>query len=220
MFVEASFSSSVRLPPDFFRLSGDGGNFYSREFSGAKQGSFYAEAGNFRWRIWRPASDVIGMKKRRSVSGSPRQTSEVGYRRPPKDSRWKLGQSGNPNGKKALSLGNRDSVEMKAPVEEVGYKKPPVHSRWRKGQSGNPRGSKPRDILQEVLLSPFPVKIGGTTEYVPALDVMLLRIRAKAVRGDQKTIRSLIELFASPAMTRHLLSSEPGASSGNQDMEK
>jgi hypothetical protein len=59
--------------------------------------------------------------------------------------------------------------------------------------------------LQEVLLSPFPVKIGARTEMVPALDVMLLRIRAKALQGDQKVIRSLLEHFGSSALVRALV---------------
>ena len=40
---------------------------------------------------------------------------------------------------------------------------------------------------------------------VPALDVMLLRIRAKALQGDQKAIRSLIEHFGSSALERALV---------------
>ncbi len=54
-------------------------------------------------------------------------------------------------------------------------------------------------------MSPFPVKIGRQTETVPALDAMLLRIRAKALAGDQKVIRSLIEHFASPKLASELI---------------
>ena len=43
--------------------------------------------------------------------------------------------------------------------------------------------------MQEVLLSPFPVKIGARIELIPALDVMLLRIRVRALEGDQAAIR-------------------------------
>ena len=35
---------------------------------------------------------------------------------------------------------------------------------------------------------------------------MLLRIRAKALQGDQETIRALIKLFGSPAMEERLVS--------------
>lgn len=54
-------------------------------------------------------------------------------------------------------------------------------------------------------MSPFPVRIGAKTEMVPALDVMLLRIRTRALAGDQKVIRSLIEHFGSGALTTQLV---------------
>ena len=91
------------------------------------------------------------------------------------------------------------------PEPKVGYRQPPRHSRWKPGQSGNPGGGPRRDILEEVLMSPFPVKIGRKTEMAPALDVMLLRIRAKALAGDQKVIRSLIEHFGSPKLASELI---------------
>ena len=80
-------------------------------------------------------------------------------------------------------------------------------SRWKPGQTGNPVGKRPRDILQEVLLSPFPVKIGAKIEMTPAIDVMLLRIRARALEGDQKAIRRLIEHFGGKSLARSLVSS-------------
>lgn len=54
-------------------------------------------------------------------------------------------------------------------------------------------------------MSPFPVRIGAKTEMAPALDVMLLRIRTRALAGDQKVIRSLIEHFGSGALTEQLV---------------
>lgn len=54
-------------------------------------------------------------------------------------------------------------------------------------------------------MSPFPIKIGAKTELAPALDVMLLRIRTRALAGDQKVIRSLIELFGSGALTEQMI---------------
>ncbi len=81
-----------------------------------------------------------------------------------------------------------------------------MHSRWKPGQTGNPQGLPPRDILREVLMSPFPIKIGAKTEMAPALDAMLLRIRKRALAGDQKVIRSLIEHFGSGALTEQLIS--------------
>jgi len=54
-------------------------------------------------------------------------------------------------------------------------------------------------------MSPFPLKIGAKTEMVPALDVMLLRIRTHALAGDQKVIRSLIDHFGSDTLTTQLV---------------
>lgn len=145
----------------------------------------------------------------------------VGYGRPPVRSRWKPGQSGNPRGRPPKpKTGPKRRRHRRTPKKNidpnpapsetpsnfiVGYKRPPVHSRWKPGESGNTRGRRPRDILQEVLLSPFPVKIGGRVEMVPALDAMLLRIRARAIEGDQKAIRCLLELFDSKSLARSLV---------------
>lgn len=126
----------------------------------------------------------------------------AGYRRPPVSSRWKHGQSGNTNGPKPKRV-PKSAVDPEG--YKVGYKRPPLHTRFKPGRSANPNGRRPRDILQEVLLSPFPVKIGAKTEMAPALDVMLLRIRARAIAGDQKVIRSLIEHFGAGALTGSLV---------------
>lgn len=184
------------------------------------------------------------------------ERGSVGYGRPPLASRWKAGQSGNPQGRRPKAtvtlvqpspdsetetkVGSRKpprptrrkpgqsdnlggggarrpkaklvtrSDEAASPPEtetKVGYRQPPLHSRWKPGQTGNPVGKRPRDILQEVLLSPFPVKIGAKIEMAPAIDVMLLRIRARALEGDQKVIRSLIEHFGGKSLARSLVSS-------------
>jgi len=183
----------------------------SREFSNGVQGILERLAGNF--------SDLAGaaggrrakppdMKDRTGPSSdSAEAVPHTGYSRPPVRSRWKSGQSGNPQGRrpKQKVVAFDQSASDPPAGTEVGYGQPPRHSRWKPGQSGNPRGGRPRDILQEVLLSPFPVKIGGRTEMVPALDVMLLRIRARALEGDQKAIRCLIELFGSPVMAESLI---------------
>jgi len=182
------------------------------------------------------------------------ERGSVGYGRPPLASRWKAGQSGNPQGRRPkvtvtpvqpspdseteTKVGSRKpprpnrrkpgqsdklggsgprrskaklvtrSDEAASPPEtetKVGYRQPPLHSRWKLGQTGNPVGKRPRDILQEVLLSPFPVKIGAKIEMAPAIDVMLLRIRARALEGDQEVIRSLIEHFGSTKFAKKLV---------------
>ncbi len=182
----------------------------SREFSSGVQGILERLAGNF--------SDLAGaaggsrakppdMKDRTGPSsGAMETTPDTGHSRPPVHSRWKT-QSGNPRGRRPKHPAVASDQPTSDPPAEskVGYGQPPRHSRWKPGQSGNPRGGRPRDILQEVLLSPFPVKIGARTEMVPALDVMLLRIRARALEGDQKVIRSLIEHFGSESFERTLV---------------
>ena len=147
------------------------------------------------------------MKNRNgSGSGSPSGDTGVGYARPPVRSRWKAGHSGNPRGRKATApIGPEDGAESPEVEPKVGYRQPPRHSRWKPGQSGNSGGKRRRDILVEVLMSPFPVKIGNKTEMVPALDVLLLRIRAKAMAGDQMVIRSLIEHFGSAKLASELI---------------
>lgn len=171
-------------------------------------------AANFRWRSGRWQSHGSAMKKRQQPQPeSPTQKGQIGYARPPTETRWKAGQSGNPRGRRpkpqVTPTPQSDANESPA---KVGYRSPPQHSRWKPGQTGNPRGLPPRDILQEVLMSPFPIKIGAKTELAPALDVMLLRIRTRALAGDQKVIRSLIEHFGSGALTEQLISrsGDPG----------
>jgi hypothetical protein len=177
------------------------GNFRPRcrEFGITRQGIFAGAAG---------AAGAKGsrMKNRpASSSGSPPDGGGSGYGRPPVSSRWKAGQSGNPRGRRLTVPVHSEQLASDPEIEpKVGYRQPPRHSRWKPGQSGNPGGGPRRDILEEVLLSPFPVKIGRTTEMVAALDVMLLRIRAKAMAGDQQVIRSLIEHFGSPKLQSEL----------------
>lgn len=50
-----------------------------------------------------------------------------------------------------------------------------------------------------------PAQIGAKTEMAPASDVMLLRIRTRALAADQKVIRSLIEHFGGSALTKQLV---------------
>lgn len=54
-------------------------------------------------------------------------------------------------------------------------------------------------------MAPFPVRIGGRMEMVPVLDAMLMRVRALALEGDQRAIRSLLELFDSTHLTRTMI---------------
>lgn len=83
----------------------------------------------------------------------------------------------------------------------VGYKSPPAHSRFSKGRSGNakgrPRGSRSlKTELREVLEMKIPVTENGKKSKVSARHAMLLRLRQKALGGDQKAIEALLKLAA------------------------
>ena len=169
----------------------------------------------FRWKAGQSGNP---RGRRPKGSATPAQASadsaietKIGYRCPPRHARRKPGLSGNPAdggqpGPRAKSVASLEKAALPSDTEEkVGYRQPPRHSRWKPGQTGNPRGLPPRDILREVLMSPFPIKIGAKTEMAPALDVMLLRIRARALAGDQQVIRSLIEHFGSGTLTKELV---------------
>ncbi len=178
----------------------------SREISAAVQGIRNRIAGNFRWRSSRRRSEGFQLEKSNWVYFRLSQRRWWRrLRRPPVSSRWKAGHSDNPRGRRPSAPPHPEQFASDQEIEyKAGYRQPPRHSRWKPGQAGNPGGGPRRDILEEVLLSPFPVKIGRNTEMVAALDVMLLRIRAKALAGDQKVIRSLIEHFGSPKLESQL----------------
>ncbi|QDC37746.1 DUF5681 domain-containing protein [Sphingobium fuliginis] len=81
---------------------------------------------------------------------------------------------------------------------EVGYGKPPAATRFKPGQSGNPNGRKPKPkaetklkpVLKNVLEEP--VKIGGRS-YTP-MEVMVRNLVNKAMKGDDRAIRAVMEL--------------------------
>jgi hypothetical protein len=81
----------------------------------------------------------------------------------------------------------------------VGYGKPPLRSRFTKGRSGNPRG-RPRGaqnlatILAEELRRPVAVRENGRQRTITKRRAMLIQIVNKAVGGDAKAFRAVIEL--------------------------
>ena len=87
---------------------------------------------------------------------------------------------------------------------KVGYKKPPKATRWREGQSGNPKGRKPKEkiedlriIFDEILVETVTVKFNGRTEIMTKLDAMIEQIRSKALHGEPKAIRALLNMSKS-----------------------
>jgi Family of unknown function (DUF5681) len=82
---------------------------------------------------------------------------------------------------------------------EVGYKKPPRHTRFQPGRSGNPRGRQKglRNLASDVkrtLEAPVKLNDRGRQRLVSTQEATLLRLREKALNGDQRAIDRLVQL--------------------------
>ena len=83
--------------------------------------------------------------------------------------------------------------------DEVGYKKPPKHTRFRKGQSGNPAGRTKgtrnfKTDVRKQLNEPVSVRDGGSVRSVSSQEAGLMKLRAKALAGDQRALDRLLGL--------------------------
>lgn len=83
--------------------------------------------------------------------------------------------------------------------DEVGYKKPPKHTRFRKGQSGNPAGRTKgtrnfKTDVRKQLNEPVTVREGGSVRTVSSQQAGLMKLRAKALAGDQRALDRLLGL--------------------------
>jgi hypothetical protein len=83
---------------------------------------------------------------------------------------------------------------------EVGYRKPPKRHRFKPGQSGNPRGRKSRVAYEEddlpfrrYMMEQAVAKIGGKDRTVTKFEVVFFKLFQKAMEGDFKSIKFLIE---------------------------
>lgn len=82
---------------------------------------------------------------------------------------------------------------------KIGYGKPPEHSRFKKGQSGNPKGRpKGRQNLKtdikETMEQPVRLTENGRSRSVSTQRAVIMRLREKALRGDDKAIDRLLKL--------------------------
>ena len=82
----------------------------------------------------------------------------------------------------------------------VGYGKPPQASRFRKGQSGNPKGRPPgakglTTLARKVLDAKLLVRTARGEEYLPRIEIGLLKLVEKGNKGDIRAITQMINLY-------------------------
>ena len=81
--------------------------------------------------------------------------------------------------------------------DEAGYGKPPKSGMFKKGQSGNPKG-RPKGVknfqteLRSVLRSKVTVTEAGKLKSVSVVEAALMRLREKALKGDQRALEILL----------------------------
>ena len=83
--------------------------------------------------------------------------------------------------------------------DEVGYGKTPKATRFKKGQSGNPKGRPKgsRNFKTDVIATleaPVQLKEKGRTKTVATQQAALLRLREKALSGNDRALDRLLEL--------------------------
>jgi len=84
---------------------------------------------------------------------------------------------------------------------QVGYRKPPEVTKFKKGQSGNPSG-RPRkkpdmsihDAVNEALAAGILVTLDGKKTRLPAVKVIGKALVNKALSGDPKAVKVVLEL--------------------------
>lgn len=80
----------------------------------------------------------------------------------------------------------------------VGYKKPPAEHRFKPGTSGNPNGRpKKKELsltqyLSEVLQKKVTIRVNGSSQELPAVDAIAMRIVELGLKGDHKIINLLM----------------------------
>jgi hypothetical protein len=99
--------------------------------------------------------------------------------------------------------------EPKKP-EPIGYKNPPKETRFKPGQSGNPKG-RPRGSqnfktdVKATLQTPIDLTTSGAPQKISTQRAALLRLREKALKGDQRALDRLLSLA-------QLFNNEPNSS--------
>lgn len=80
---------------------------------------------------------------------------------------------------------------------DVGYSKPPENGMFKKGQSGNPKGRPKgarnfRSEIEDILNSPVTISDAGRKKSVRTLRAALMRLKEKALKGDQRALEQLL----------------------------
>lgn len=83
-----------------------------------------------------------------------------------------------------------DDIE---PEPSVGYARPPADGQFKAGRSGNtsgrPKGARNKaTILQDIASEEHRVTAGGSRRYVTTVDLLFMRLRELALKGDERAL--------------------------------
>lgn len=81
----------------------------------------------------------------------------------------------------------------------VGYAKPPRATRFKKGHSGNPTGRPKKKttaftLIESMLSQKAAVLVGSKMRQMSTIEIVLAKLREKAMKGDPNAMRLIIQL--------------------------